>query len=416
MTDSSKRVFISYRRSVAKHLALLLFQELTKLEYEVFRDYDSIGAGDFERVILDQIAARDHFILLLVPETLDRCNYDEQAEYPKAPNPDDWLRREVEHALATGRNIVPLIVDDYKWHMIEPKLTGDLEQLKKINTAHLVTSHHRLFEASLKIICDEFLRKSATIPAIELSPEAKDIEQDIIQTSKQEKLLGDFFDAERLYSQAKIAYENKNYEEALNKSLQAVELNPKWAAAHRGCGAANFGLKNYKDAAKNYTQALKLDPYDALAFNGRGVTNLKLEDFKEAIGDFEKAILLDPHLTVAYVNRGRFYGEIGFYDQAISDLKTAIKLNPLDAINICELADVYLYMEQYGKAIDLYSKAINIDSTFHYAINSRGIAHLRRGHYNKAIADFEKALEIYPEYEQAQSNLEYAKNIRDTDT
>jgi TIR domain len=62
-----KTVFVSYRRT-DEFAALAIFQDLTQHGYDVFIDYDGIASGNFEAVILENIRARTHFLVLL---TLD---------------------------------------------------------------------------------------------------------------------------------------------------------------------------------------------------------------------------------------------------------------------------------------------------------------------------------------------------------
>jgi len=89
---------LSYRTNIP--WALAIFQNLTQHGYDVFFDYNGIASGDFERVILGNITARAHFLVLLTPSALERCG-----------DPADWLRREIETALATQRNTVPLMLE-----------------------------------------------------------------------------------------------------------------------------------------------------------------------------------------------------------------------------------------------------------------------------------------------------------------
>src|SRR3712207_32667 len=96
-----KTVFISYRRTNAPW-ALAIFQNLTQHGYDVFFDFTGITSGDFERIIIANIVARAHFVVLLTPSALDGCS-----------DASDWLRREIEVALATGRNIVPLMLEGF---------------------------------------------------------------------------------------------------------------------------------------------------------------------------------------------------------------------------------------------------------------------------------------------------------------
>src|ERR1035437_1116378 len=96
-----KTVFISYRRTNFPW-ALAIFQDLTQNGYDVFFDFTGLAAGDFESVILENIRARAHFLVLLPPSAVDRCG-----------DPADWLRREIEAALDSQRNIVPLMLEGF---------------------------------------------------------------------------------------------------------------------------------------------------------------------------------------------------------------------------------------------------------------------------------------------------------------
>ncbi len=134
-----KTVFISYRRTNF-YTALAVYQDLTAHGYDVFFDYLSIDSGDFEKVILDNIRARAHFIVILTPSALDRCG-----------NLDDWLRREIETALDEKRNIVPLFLEgfDFSYPSIVQNLSGKLHFLRKYNGLEVPSSY--FFEAMEKL-------------------------------------------------------------------------------------------------------------------------------------------------------------------------------------------------------------------------------------------------------------------------
>ena len=101
MSRVEKTVFISYRRT-NQFVALAIFKDLTARGFDVFFDYNSIKAGDFEQIILGEIEARGHFLIVLTPSALERCQ-----------EPGDWVRREIEHALHHKRNIVPLTFEGF---------------------------------------------------------------------------------------------------------------------------------------------------------------------------------------------------------------------------------------------------------------------------------------------------------------
>src|SRR6202049_872741 len=120
MERIEKTVFLSYRRTNIP-CALAIFQNLEQHGYDVFFDYNRVASGDFEGVILGNITARAHFLVLLTPSALERCD-----------DPADWLRREIETALANQRNIVPLMLEGFDFGSpgIASQLTGTLAPLK----------------------------------------------------------------------------------------------------------------------------------------------------------------------------------------------------------------------------------------------------------------------------------------------
>jgi hypothetical protein len=141
--DQNNKVFLSYRRSESSFTARSIFQYLFAKGHDVFMDVESINNGTFD-VILEQIRARIHFLIILSPHTLDRFL-----------EPGDWLRREIEYAMEKQRNIVPVLVEDFKFDKKAKKyLTGKLEELPGING---LTLTHEYFEAGMEKLRNRFL-------------------------------------------------------------------------------------------------------------------------------------------------------------------------------------------------------------------------------------------------------------------
>jgi len=123
MAHIDNTVFISYRRKDVSW-ALAVYQYLTSQKYDVFFDYTSNPSGDFEQIIIGNIKARAHFVLILTPTALDRCS-----------EPGDWLRREIETAIDEKRNIIPLFFDGFNFgsSSVADKLTGKLGTIRHYN-------------------------------------------------------------------------------------------------------------------------------------------------------------------------------------------------------------------------------------------------------------------------------------------
>jgi hypothetical protein len=142
-----KTVFISYRRTNF-WTALAVFQNLNSNGYDVFFDYKSIPSGDFAQVIDENVKSRAHFIVILSPSALERCN-----------EPGDWLRREIETAIDSKRNIIPLIMEGFDFGSTTTinALTGKLASLKNYNGIGIPVEYFD--EAMAKLRSERFLNR-----------------------------------------------------------------------------------------------------------------------------------------------------------------------------------------------------------------------------------------------------------------
>jgi hypothetical protein len=145
-----KTVFISYRRT-DEPWALAVFNNLTHHGYDVFIDFDGIASSNFEAVILENIRARAHFLVLLTPTALERRS-----------DPQDWFRREIESALDSRRNIVPLLLEgaNFRTPAIARQLTGKLAALTQYHALSVPSDY---FPAAMERLRTLFLSGSVDI-------------------------------------------------------------------------------------------------------------------------------------------------------------------------------------------------------------------------------------------------------------
>lgn len=145
MGEAEKTVFISYRRSVSRHLARSIALDLRAHGYDVFFDVDTVDSGEFDRIVLQQIALRTHFVLVLSRGALERCT-DE----------DDWLRREIEAALSLKRNIVPVFEASFSFSTERKRLPESLRDLPRFNG---IPIYHFYFDAAMETLRNRFLKE-----------------------------------------------------------------------------------------------------------------------------------------------------------------------------------------------------------------------------------------------------------------
>ncbi len=145
MGEAEKTVFISYRRSVSRHLARAIALDLRIHGYDVFLDVDTIDNGEFDQIVLRQIALRTHFVLVLSRGSLERCAAE-----------GDWLRREIETALHQKRNIVPILDAGFSFHAEARHLPPSLRDLPRFNG---IPIYHFYFDAAMQTLRSRFLKE-----------------------------------------------------------------------------------------------------------------------------------------------------------------------------------------------------------------------------------------------------------------
>ena len=137
-------IFISYRREGGFEMADSINQRLQKAGYSVFLDLEQLNSGKFNVKLLEVIEGCNDFILVLPPNALDRC--DDQ---------EDWVRREVEHAISCGKNIVPIMLRGFEW----PDKNAMPENLRDLSLYNGITaSDHNVFEENIERLKKKFLK------------------------------------------------------------------------------------------------------------------------------------------------------------------------------------------------------------------------------------------------------------------
>ena len=124
-------VFVSYRRKTGAEVARAIVERLQQRNVHAFLDVDALRAGPFDERLLDTIAGTPNFLIILSEGSLDRCE-DE----------DDWLRREITHAIRTRRKIVPVLMPRFRMPEVA-ELPKELAQLPRYNN---ITYRHDYFD------------------------------------------------------------------------------------------------------------------------------------------------------------------------------------------------------------------------------------------------------------------------------
>lgn len=139
-------VFISYRRDGGEHTAKILRDHLSRLGYHVFFDVESLRSGDFNTKLYSVIDECTDVLIVLSAGALDRCVHE-----------DDWVRREVEYALAKEKNVVPVMLRGF---VFPETLPDSIEPLRYKNGLEANT---QFFDAFIQSLSDKFLQSKPDI-------------------------------------------------------------------------------------------------------------------------------------------------------------------------------------------------------------------------------------------------------------
>ncbi|MCA9912790.1 MAG: TIR domain-containing protein [Anaerolineae bacterium] len=322
MASPEKTVFISYRRTNA-FTALAVYQDLTQHGYDVFFDYNSIDSGDFEQVILNNILSRTHFIVILTPSALERCN-----------EPGDWLRREIETALDSKRNIVPLMFEGFSFGdaSIDKHLTGKLALLKQYNAQRVPAD---FFEEAMERIRSRHL--NTTLDAV-LHPRTPAAQQAANRAqsnaSAQPRVQEGILTAHEWFEKAYKAHQHDHdLEAAYNAYSQAIAQNSEYAMAYNNRAWVLLDMVDRLDEViADCNRALRIDPQLHYAYNNRGLAHYRLKNYASSIADTTEAIRLKSDYIDAMLTRGAGYYMQGNKQLARADWETALRYDPNNQI------------------------------------------------------------------------------------
>lgn len=98
-------IFISYKRK-SLNFANNLYYRLTQLGYSVFFDLEEMRRDRFDVQLLKYIDDASDVFVILEEGSLDACSRGDWEQ--------DWFCKEIIHALKNKKNIIPILLDDYR--------------------------------------------------------------------------------------------------------------------------------------------------------------------------------------------------------------------------------------------------------------------------------------------------------------
>lgn len=215
--------------------------------------------------------------------------------------------------------------------------------------------------------------------------------------------------SETQFNLARVAYGLKEYERALAKYRQAVELRGgNYPEAHLNLGLVQVALKHYDDAEKAYRTALKLKENYPEAWYNLGMVQMKQHQWELAGKSFHTALQHEPRYAQAWFNLGVLAAREDKDDVAIDAYRHALEIRPNYPEARLNLAVRYARQNRHREAITEYRALLAQDSTYALAWLNLGLAYQESKAPAQAEQALRQSLELEPQNLKTMKVLAYS--------
>ncbi|WP_119066035.1 tetratricopeptide repeat protein [Rubrobacter indicoceani] len=238
---------------------------------------------------------------------------------------------------------------------------------------------------------------------------------------------------EELLKQGETLAEEGLLEEALTRFEQALQNAPEDPEVLEAVGRALLNLGRLEEAEACYLDALELDPGWAAPRMGLALVSIRRDEPFKTVHHLERAVEADPEYPEAYVELGRYYGMMGEPALAKATFERWTKNHPDDAdvlinagltsFDAADYAQALVFFEEalsvaddpeqvsgartfransldmlgrYKEAVAAYGEVIRESSDWWEAHANLGICQARNEHYEEAEATFRRGLAACP--------------------
>ena len=219
------------------------------------------------------------------------------------------------------------------------------------------------------------------------------------------------------YQQAQRRLEQYDQERSLEQAIKlfndAVNLDPRYAAAHAALGEARVRLyrltRNPEDLAlaeQSVKQALALDSTRPGAWVTLGMILVQRGDTAQAEKVFSDAIARNPNGADTYRELGLAYQRGGLWDKAETAYRKAIQLQPKSWSNRNHLGSFYFSRQRYAEAEAEFRLALDLVPDNARVWSNLGGVYLAQERWNDAESALTTALRSH-RYGPALANLGY---------
>ncbi|HTR45879.1 MAG TPA: protein kinase [Verrucomicrobiae bacterium] len=170
-----------------------------------------------------------------------------------------------------------------------------------------------------------------------------------------------------------IELSSENLQKAIYYFQQAIEKDPRYAAAYAGLSeayettavlggtGANDLLANARTAAN---QALAIDRESLDGQMALADIDRDQWKFAEAESEYKRVLEQNPNFTDAHVGYGIMLSSLGRFSEAIDQEQRALNSDPLNTLAIVYIGQIYAYQGDYDKCVAQAQRALDVDPTY----------------------------------------------------
>ena len=215
-------------------------------------------------------------------------------------------------------------------------------------------------------------------------------------------------DFEELLLQGETLAEEGLVEEALSRFEQALLAAPENPEVVEAVGRALLNLDRLEEAEASFLDALEIDPEWAAPRMGLALLSMRREEPFKVVHHLERAIEADPEYPEAYMELGRYYGLMGEPTLARATFERWTRVHPEDAdmlinagLTAFDAADYASAMEFFDGALEVAEDGEQLSGARTFRANSLDML----GRYDDAIEAYEDVITETPDWWEAHANL-----------
>jgi tetratricopeptide (TPR) repeat protein len=210
---------------------------------------------------------------------------------------------------------------------------------------------------------------------------------DVAKALVDETLELDSHNPELILNKGVLFSEAGEFEKALDRFKEAINLKSDYAVAWNNLGVALKELNRYLEALDSYERALEINPEYAEAWTHRGNVLRGLKRHEEAIASYNRAIELRPNYAGAHYNKGLLQLQTRNFSEGFKNYLWRWKtdsfpcVHPVAALPHCEpgalggrlllwaeqgIGDEIFYSSMLAQALNLFQKiTLSADRRLH---------------------------------------------------